>query len=118
MYRARNLKTGVVEEIWPGDYRYKGLDEVIPFTGRLLLGDDFIEDMYIHMGYHPAPSYREVVELRFEQGKLVDARNPSEEMAEHRKAMKHRLLTSPSASVSDDKLKEWINDRMSLDFDW
>jgi hypothetical protein len=42
-------------EVWESsDFRYDGLRRVVPFSGGLLLGDDFLWDLYVHMGFHPA----------------------------------------------------------------
>ena len=52
------------------DVVYKGLRHPVPFTGGLLLTRDFIEELYVHMGFHPAWKYREVHELIFRAGEL------------------------------------------------
>ena len=50
---------------------YTGLKYRIHYTGGLMLGHDFIRELYVHMGFHPAWKYKEVFELTFENGRLV-----------------------------------------------
>jgi len=63
---------------------YRGLAEPIAFTGELLLGRDFVDDLYVHMGFQDAWKYREVHRLTFETGRLVSAADQSAEAARHR----------------------------------
>jgi hypothetical protein len=65
---------------------YEGLALPIPFTGAMLVGDDFVQELYRHMGFHPAWKYRTVLELSFEEGHLVVERDVSEKMAAVRRA--------------------------------
>ena len=60
---------------------YPDLSLDVPFTGKLLIAKDFIQDLYVHMGFHPAWKWQHSWELVFEAGKLVDATDTSEEMA-------------------------------------
>jgi hypothetical protein len=74
----------------PGDggysAEYRGLDHVIPYSGVLTLGADFVWDMYVHMGYHPPWKYRRVYDLKFEAGRLVSEVDRSADMAQLREA--------------------------------
>ena len=65
---------------------YGGLDHVVPYSGVLTLGADFVWDMYVHMGYHPPWKYRRVYDLKFEAGRLVGEVDRSADMAELREA--------------------------------
>jgi tetratricopeptide (TPR) repeat protein len=64
---------------------YTGLGYRLDYTGGLLLGEGFIRELYIHMRFHPAWSYTNVVELVFDKGVLVNEFDRSEPMAELRK---------------------------------
>lgn len=46
-------------------------------SGGLLLGRNFIEELYAHIGFHPMWKFRQVHELVFEEGQLVEARDAS-----------------------------------------
>ena len=56
----------------------------------LLIAADFIRDLYVHMGFHPAWKYEVVLELIFEHGRLTREFERSDEMAE----IRSRFLTS------------------------
>lgn len=56
----------------------------VPFTGTLQLGDRFIRELYVHMGFAPAWKFEEVHELRFEAGRLVSSTDRSGEMRAQR----------------------------------
>jgi hypothetical protein len=40
-----------------------GLDMVVPFTGEMRLAKDFIQELYIHMGYLKASACRTVLDI-------------------------------------------------------
>lgn len=53
------------------EWHYKKINLPLSYTGAILITDDFISDMYIHMGHQSPLSYREVIELSFRSGELV-----------------------------------------------
>ena len=58
------------------------IKEVIVRAGAPVdLADGFIQNLYVHMGFHPAWKYREVHELLFEDGRLLHAQDRSAAMA-------------------------------------
>lgn len=63
---------------------YKNLHYPVPYTGGVLLGDGFIRELYVHMGFHPAWKYKRVMELIFEAGTLTAEFDRSERVAEIR----------------------------------
>ena len=69
----------------PGHYEI--LEYPIAFTGGLLLGREFVNETYVHMGFHPAYGFRHVVELVLNEGQVVTQLNRSREMEEVRKKM-------------------------------
>jgi hypothetical protein len=69
-----------------GCFVYGSLGAALPYTGCLTLGDDFVWDQYVHMGFHPPWKYRVVLDLTFAAGRLVEAVDRSEEMARLRAA--------------------------------
>jgi hypothetical protein len=64
---------------------YEDLGVSVLFTGELLLARDFIEELYVHMGFHPAYKYREVLKVRHDKGRLMEIRDLSKNMANLRK---------------------------------
>jgi hypothetical protein len=99
------------------DFRYDGLREVIPYTGGLLLADDFIPEMYVHMGFHPAYKFREVHELVFEAGRVVKEADRSAEMAEFREMIAGRPLR-PGDPGDYEAILRWIRQCFSLEYNW
>jgi hypothetical protein len=96
---------------------YRRLRQPIPYTGGLLLGDDFIEELYVHMGFHPAWKYREVHELEFEDGELVREADRSAEIAEFRRDLSERVL-EPGLEDSEEDVKRWIERCFSQEYRW
>ena len=89
---STNVRTGEVKTSWESsDFRYDNLRAVVPFSGGLLLGHDFIQELYVHMGFHPAWKFRQVHEVLFENGQVVKAADRSAEMAEFRAMVVHHL---------------------------
>ncbi len=71
------------------EYHFENVALKINFTGGILIGRDFIQELYVHMGFHPAWKYLEVYELLFEKGKLVKENNVSGRMKEFRDKLKN-----------------------------
>lgn len=88
-----------------------GLAIPIPFTGGMLLGQGFIDRLYVHMGFHPAWKYTRVVELRLDGGRLVDQCDRSAEMAELRRRIEAGEVPDPLRSRAD-----WIQASFTLDY--
>jgi hypothetical protein len=86
---------------------YEDLALPIPFTGMLTLGDEFIQDLYVHMGYQPAWKYRRVAELRFEAGALVSAEDASERYTAMREEFGGRDIR-PRRDSPLDVIRDWI----------
>lgn len=92
---------------WYGPARFVGLSHVVAYSGGLLLATDFIQQLYVHMGYHPVWKYREVSELIFEAGRLLRSQNRSEQVAGLRERRLKEPLVPPSAAC-EATLEQWI----------
>ena len=64
-----------------GHHLYKNINIFMEYTGKILVGKDFMREYYIHMGYQRAWAYKVLKELIFNNGKLVKTVDHSE-MAE------------------------------------
>ncbi|MBS0592007.1 MAG: hypothetical protein JSR84_00910, partial [Proteobacteria bacterium] len=42
---------------------YHGLSVLVPFTGKIRLAKDFIEELYIHMGYQKPTAFKTVLDM-------------------------------------------------------
>jgi hypothetical protein len=65
----------------------------IPFAGTMLIGRDFIDELYVHMGFHPAYKYKEVWKLEFDDGRMVRSDDISQSMKKYRQTHVVRALT-------------------------
>jgi hypothetical protein len=96
-------------------FMYEGLSLKTEFTGFILIAKDFIQRMYVHMGFQSPEAYQTVIRLEVRDGDIVKEDNLSAKMETRRK--KGQL--GPQASRSGDKgdVMEWIERRFSLDKD-
>lgn len=99
---------------WSG-HVYKGVAVRVPFTGGILLADGFVQELYVHMGFHPAWKYREVHELLFEDGRLLHAQDRSAAMAALREKLS-REAKGPRGDAPREALQRWIESTFSLDY--
>jgi len=99
------------------DAVYKDLNHKVPYTGGLLLASDFIEELYVHMGFHPAWKYREVHELILENGDLVRETDRSEEIAKFRDDMTNASM-EPGREATKTDVMSWIERCFSQDYRW
>ena len=95
---------------------YSPLQMPIGFTGGLLLGRDFIRELYVHMGFHPAWKYRQVYELVFQDGHLLASDDRTAQLEESRSHLKPADL-KPGRSSTKGDIADWIDRTFSLDYD-
>ena len=91
------------------------LREPVPFTGGLLLADEFIPELYVHMGFHPAWKYRRVREVILEQGVITEDFDRSAEMEDFRSQLAEQPL---EPGLKDDRLRieKWIEQCFSRNY--
>jgi len=94
-------------------HAYRNCPEPVSFTGGILLARGFIEELYEHMGFHPAWKYREVHELVFNDGVLIEAHDRSEPVARVRDKQSG---SRPGFTSREDHLA-WIADTFSMRYD-
>jgi len=112
---------GVTPETPPdsSDYSaiYRDMAAPIGFTGGLLAARDFIEELYVHMGFHPAWKYREVRELLVEGGVVTANRDCSEQISETRQRLSEHPL-EPGPGAQRDEIMAWVQATFSRDYGW
>ncbi|NHJ47924.1 MAG: hypothetical protein FK733_09060 [Asgard group archaeon] len=96
-------------------FHYPGLMLKLNFSGTILLAKDFIDSMYVHMGFQKPIAYETVIELKFEKGKLIEAVDKSELYAKNREQDSSKGAQPETYENKD--VKEWIGDTFSLDYD-
>lgn len=92
--------------------QYRGLYRSVAFTGGLLIGRNFIQSLYVHMGFQKAPAYQTVLELWFEGGNLRSAVDYSEKIA-----LTREVQMQPATSNVTQDVGEWIERMFSLDYE-
>lgn len=70
-----------------GHHLYKDINISIKYTGKILVGNDFIEKYYIHMGLQPAWAYKTLIEFIFQDSMLIDIIDHSKTIANLRKEL-------------------------------
>lgn len=99
--------------------QYTNLNLPTRFSGGILIAKDFIQAMYVHMGFQKPTSFETVVELLIENGRLKRAIDHSEKVAQLRQALSKPL---PKPGFDDQRMRErhtmdWIEWTFSLDYD-
>lgn len=94
-------KEKIMMEDHMGHREYRNVDLPIKYTGKILVGDGFIQEYYIHMGYQRAWAYEELLEFVFEDGRLVKTNDHSD------MAKKMRVEIEAGNNKLDMKDKAW-----------
>ena len=97
-------------------YYYKNLNLKTSFTGKVLLAKDFIQSMYIHMGFQRPIAFKTVVEINVERGEIISVKDLSKQMEDHRDLNPNEGVQPLSNSQKD--IEEWVKDTFSLDYDF
>lgn len=116
LFGVKPSKPKSEHSIW--DAFYIDLKHPVKFTGGLLIATGFIQELYVHMGFHPAWKYEEVYELIFEDGTLKDAFDRSEYMADFRKRREAAIDAAPDERREPTKAEvgDWIERCFSLEY--
>jgi hypothetical protein len=85
------------------------------FTGGILIAQGFIQQLYVHMGFHPAWKYETVYELTFSQGNVLEIKDISAGMADLRNKMTRQPL-APDAGASKQEIENWIASTFKRDY--
>ncbi len=96
-------------------YEYKNLNLKTNFTGKILLAKDFMDSMYVHMGFQRPIAFTTVLGLEFKNGELVLFQDLSNQMEERRKIDPYKGAQPNSKSTKD--IENWIEKTFSLDID-
>lgn len=68
-------------------YVYEDVNLLVKYTGKIVIGNSFIDEYYKHMGLQRAWAYKKVLELIFEKGRLVEVIDHSETVQKIREEM-------------------------------
>jgi hypothetical protein len=84
---------------------YEDIEYTIDFTGVILIANNFLKNNFSYYGINHAYEYRDVFQLDFIDGQLLEQKNISEAMAEFRNIIKDR-----GSKFRYNKYEEFLND--------
>ncbi|MDO5293417.1 MAG: hypothetical protein Q4F05_11780 [bacterium] len=86
---------------YQGYHVYENLTLPMDYTGSLILGKGFLNKYYIHTGFQHAWSYKNVIELIFKDGQLVEQHDYSDliERLRQEKALEIQTYTENWSST-------------------
>ena len=112
---VNGIKPKELESNFMFKHVYEDIGLKTRFTGTILLGKDFIQEMYVHMGFQSPESYMTVIELEIKNGDIIRETDLSAKMAERRNT--EREKSSRPNSSDEDELRDWIEERFSQDYE-
>ena len=92
---------------------YENVQLLIPYTGKILLGKDFLREYYIHMGYQRPFAYKTLKEFIFEDGIPLDIIDHSETAEKLRESIN---LKDPTWELGTGSIPQFVEDSFSLDY--
>lgn len=110
---GRGASSNAGDDLGWFNHTFANLTLPIRFSGGLLLARDFIEELYVHMGFHPAWKFKEVHELLFKDGDLTQAFDRSSEMAKLREGIQGK-----GECEDHEQITAWIERCFSLKYNW
>ena len=93
------------------NWHYRDVHLIIPYSGSILITDEFIRKRYIHMGFQSPLSYRKVIELSFDNGNFIEKRDLSKIFAKLRK-----IINMESHEEQLARLPLWIEECFDLSY--
>ena len=82
------------------------------YTGKILIGKDFINEYYIHMGYQRAWAYEVLEEVIFDKGKLIKTVDHSEMAKKLRLDLENKV---ERFQKTNDNLRLFVEESFSLE---
>ena len=92
---------------------YENVQLLIPYTGKILLGKDFLREYYIHMGYQRPFAYKTLMEFIFEDGIPLDIIDHSETAEKIRESIDPK---NPMWELGAGSIPQFVEDSFSLDY--
>ena len=97
------LPIGKVQpELAGGKATYRDLSELVSFTGQIRLAKDFIDELYIHMGYQKPTAFKTVLDIILDNGQVVEIKDRSQEMEKKRGRFKEHYESGSIVQGIDD----------------
>lgn len=100
---------------WMFSHQYANLKYKLPFTGKILIAKDFIDSMYVHMGFQRPIAYKTVIELIIKEGDVLEVIDHSEKYEKRRNEDPNE--GAEPKSPSDEDIGEFVSKSFSLEYD-
>jgi hypothetical protein len=88
---------------------YYDLSVRVSFTGKIRLAKDFIQELYIHMGFQKASAFMTVYDLTLKESRVIELKDRSQEMEKKRGQFKKRY--------DSDRTRKTVDEAFSLSMD-
>lgn len=88
---------------------YEQINLRVNYTGFILIGTNFIQELYKHMGFHKSWKFKTVYEIEIDKGKVKSITDLSEKMLEIRNAFKEQK-TNKSQQPTKDEISKWVEE--------
>ena len=109
-YKLINGVKPIIDDLWSATY--KDINIRVSFTGTIRLAKDFIQELYVHMGFQKPSAFKTVIDLKFEDGCIVEINDRSKEVAAIRGSFKKRYEARGLI-----RMMKRIKEAFSLDMD-
>ena len=86
---------------------YEQINLQVNYTGFVLVGTNFIHELYVHMGIHKAWKYKTVFEIEIDQGKVKSIVDLSDKMEEVRTKFKEQKKNNLGPVKNE--ISEWVD---------
>jgi hypothetical protein len=109
-YKLVNGVKPIIDDLWGATY--KDISIRVSFTGKIRLAKDFIQELYVHHGFQKPSAFETVIDLKFEDSRIVETNDRSKEVAAIRGRFKERYEAAGLI-----RMGKRIKDAFSLDMD-
>ena len=92
---------------------YHDLNMTVNYNGSIVLGKDFLQQYYIHMGFQRAWAYKTVIELIFKDGAVVERKDHSDYVAKLREKIDADPQSFKTQLTGD--IHKFVEDSFSLE---
>ena len=96
---------------------YKGLHFPVEYSGGVILGKGFMNEFYVHMGFHRPHCYEKVFELFVENGKLLGSEDCTSKMEKIRDIVRaYKEENSSNTKPTKEEISSFVEEAFSLDY--
>ncbi len=98
------------------DFKCDNLDELIDFTGGILIGSEYFNHFFGGIGFPPPHIFKNLCELVFDSGQLIEEIDYSQKMSNFRNMLINGELKWETSEQNKDA-KKWLTNCFSWDYE-